>query len=363
MKKFLYILITLALIISAFSAASAAGAEKGLTIGKAQIIAVENSRQADIDDLDIKLKETELKHIKEKPNPVRLTTELVTLLEYKLAEKVSPMQAELDLEVSKRIKQDNINSLRLDVYKTAMNILLAQKELDTENQKLAIAQEGYEAAKKSYELNLITENDLQTAKYNVDNKKFSVSEARERLVSASFNMRKLLNMPLSDAPIKLEDELVMAKPERVDINKAVQSAIEHDTTVYSKSGTLKIKQAALELTGEYFKEGEKKYDQCKIDADTAAIDVEDARANLEVEVRNKYNDLLNLQDKIELAEKYAVLLEKKLKISQVKYDNGVISKEEYLAEKEKYLDAEYQKYAAIHDYNIAKAEFEYLIGE
>jgi len=357
MKKLICVIITLSILLTS-TAAIAAGKKLSCTIEEAINIALENSKQTDIDNLDIKINEIILNDSKYDLNPGSGNS-----LDNAYKTGVEPIIVETNLEMAKRNKENNEKSLKLDVYRAALDILLTEKELQSEKEKLAILKEKYEMARTRFQQSSITEIDVYNAEYAVGSKEIDISKVEDKYESAVYEFKKLLDLPLDETPVEIRDNIVMGEMDEIDIDEVVSNSLANNASVYKKSQNVKAEQKNLENTKHYFHQGDSTYDTAMYDLEIAKLDLEEAQANLETDIRNKYNDLLNSRDKAELAKAFAGLAEKKLQIARVKYDNGTISKEAYLSEEESYLNALYEKYVAIHDYNIIKAEFEEMLGE
>lgn len=323
-------------------------------------LAVENSRQSAIDDLEIKARESALEDAKHDAEFVSYTGTRSDMYGVGIKKEVTPLEAEANLEYAKKEKEENLENLRLDVYKATLGLLLAQKELQMEAEKLYILKEKYGMVEARYKEGKITDNDLYDAKYALDKKAIDKDKVEKKVQSAGLELKRLLNLKLDETPLKVEDELVLSTWEVIDIEKIVLEALNKSADIFKKSEELKAKEKTLEVTGEYYKDGDFTYDDNKVNLETTKVGLEDAKTNLEVQIRNKYNDILTKKDKVELAQQWEGIQEKKLDNAELKYKKGLISKEELFNAKEKFLDAQYQKFAEIHDYNALKAEFEAL---
>ncbi|KPU27425.1 hypothetical protein TR13x_04970 [Caloranaerobacter sp. TR13] len=328
------------------------------TVQDAQETAKMNSKQIKIDDLEIKTKQSELEEAKDeaKEKGGRPGRTISQTLDNLIIGKVNPLIAETNLEIARMNKDNNIKELKLNVYKLTQEILLTQKELDIEKQKLIILQEKYEINKAKFTEGNITNNDLFNFEYEIDSKEIKIREIEQNITTLSLELKKLLDLPLDENIIAINDELKAEVLKDFDIESSISKALESNISIYEKSQNVKAKELTLELTSKYYNEGDSRYNEAKYDMESAKVDLEDTKINLEVDIRNKYNELQNLKDQLELAEKYFDLISKNVKIANTKYESGTISKYELLQLKEKMLDATYQKYLAIYNYNIAKQE-------
>ena len=206
----------------------------------------------------------------------------------------------------------------------------------------------------------ITDNELDDSRNTLDIKKIEIEKAGKELEAANLELKRLLNVKMDDTPIQVDDKLILAKEEVVVLNEVIEKSMEKNLDLYKKSQDLKAKEKTMEITGEYYQEGDFTYDDNKTSLEIARAEADDARIKLEVDIRNQYNNLLTGKDNVELAQKWEVICQKKLDSAKLKFEKGLISREELLSSEEKCLDAQYKTFAAIKEYNLLKADFDSL---
>lgn len=358
-KRFAGLFLTLPLVFTLTTALAVEG-DLIFNIEGFQKYAVENSRQAVLDNLQIKAMESALEDAKEDAEFQSYSGTKIDMLNNAIKKEVAPLEAQANVEYARREKEKNVEGLKLDVYKATLDMLLVEKELETETEKLDISSERYSMFEARHREGKITDNDLSDAQYSFDTKKIDKDKTVKKLETANLELKRLLSLELDNEPLKIEEELVLADWEDVDLEEVIEEALKNNMDIYKKSKDLEAKQKTMEITEKYYKEGNFTYDDNKANLETAKIDFEDAKVSLEVDIRNKYNDLLTKKDKVELASKWLDIQKKKLDNAERKYQKGLISREELLGAKEKFLDAQYENFVAIRDFNIVKAEFEAL---
>ena len=354
MKRIITLLILLAFLFSfncTYAADNSFDPNK-TTVAELQEAALNNSRQALIDDVDIKKKEMAVRTVRTDTNAMSDSILSVT----------KPMDVQLELDSAKMTKQDHLNQLKVDVYKAAMNIQLCNKEIELQEYKVTVAQEKLTMAQARFKAATITQDVLDSAQYDVDSSNVDLTNAKEKLNSLYLELKKLLNQPLDTSAITITDELKLAAYKDVNIDTVLNSLYKSETSVVKAEGKLTIAQTAMDIAAKLYVKGNLYYDNCVIDLEEANLDLAAAKTALDVKVKNKYNDLINQLDNVELADKYAELSKKKLANAQTKYDKGTITKETYLAAKTALMDAEYAKLSSIAGFNGTKAEFDNIIG-
>ena len=358
MKKRISLIVTILFITTITTAFAVEGLK--FSISESKTLATANSKQAAVDDLTIRTKESALKDAEKDANKSTGANTKIDKLNNKIAKEVSTVKAAADLEYAKRTKEENLKKLELEVYKATSNMLLIKKELEAEKGKQDILDEKYKMAEVRLKEGKLTENDLYDAKYAIDLKVIDVNKITKKLESANLELKRVLGLEMDADLIEIKDNLSLASIAKVDIEKVVENALNNDVELFIKSEELKASEKTMEITKEDYEQGTVTYDGNMLNLENAKVDFEDAKVNLEVSIRNKYSDVLTAKDKVELAQKWQTINKNKLENAEFKFEKGLVSKEEVLNVKEKYLDAQYQTYLAIYNYNTVKAEFDTL---
>ena len=329
-----------------------------ISLDEAIEIAINNSTQCIIDDLNIAVKEETLRQAKENATFLGDAYGAERILNNRIAKEVRPFEAEITLEVARRIKQDNINSLKTNVRKTVQNLIMAQIEKSVETKRLDILFEKYELQQGKLKQGVITERDLVDIEYSIENKRLDILKAGEKIERIEDEIKKLLNLPFDSKLIKINEDMVFELIKHIDANKAVDSAINNSTAIYNLTKNVEAKQKILDLTAEYFSQTNITYITAKYSLEEAKLALDNAKLNIEVSIKNSYSNLLNLRDRVYLAEKYFSITREKLNMAEIRYKNGMIATDALINAKEALINAEYQKYVAIYNYNLAKIDFE-----
>lgn len=364
MKKIICLLLTIMLISSiTFTAQAETVDKKVLTLEEAISTAVDNNRQNTIDDLEIMVKESQLKQAQENAAMTGDSYGPERVLESRIRKEVRVMEAQNALEAARLRKEDNRRKIALDVHEVFYNILLAEKELEKEIQKLDIQNEKLEFVKSRYAAGSVSAEALDEAGYRVISKTADIDNIREKIRTLELRLKILLNVDLDEELPEIEGVIKVDLLQDIDIENIIDTRLQFDTSVYEAANRYNAANRTMELTEELFRAGQTTYDTNKSNLEKALRDYESALRNREVNIRNSYNELLNIRDSLELSDKYVGLCIKKLDAAQVRYDKGIIDKEAYLSAKEAYLDALFNRERTRCDYIIRKEKFLSLIQQ
>lgn len=287
-----------------------------ITIEKAWDIAVENSLQASIDDINILIKEDALKQAKDGAVFLGDAYGIQKVLNNKLAKEVRPFEAETNLEVAKKTKEDNFKKLKLDVYKTIQGLLIAEKELETENKRLDILFEKYNFMKLKKEQGQISESSLVDMEFAIEEKRMDIIKVEEKIEAIKTDIKRLLGLSLYENLPEMDEEIVYEPLVNVNVDRMIKDAFENNVTVFRQTRDIEAKEKTLELTGQYFSETNITYLNAKYALEQSKIALEETKLNIEVTVRNSYSNLLNQKDRVTLAQKYLEIMRKKKKMQK-----------------------------------------------
>lgn len=364
MKRIVCLTAAMILISSIASAALAETADKkALTLDEAKAMAVENNRQNEIDDLEIKVKEAQLKQAQEDAAMTGDSYGPARVLENRIRKEVRPMEAQTALEVARLRKEDNMRKTVVDVHEVFYSILLAEKEMEKEIQKLGILEEKLEFIKARYSAGSLSAEAVDEAEYRVVSKSAEIENIREKINLLEQKLKLLLNKDLDEELPDLAGVLKLELLPDVNLKKMIETRLHLDIGVFEAAGRYNAAYRTMQLTEELYRSGQPVYDTNKANLEKALRDYESALKNREVNFRNTYNELLNIRDNLELADKYIELCRKKLDSAKVRYDRGIIDREAYLSVREAYLDAQFSRERTVCDYMIKKEKFLYLVQQ
>jgi len=71
-------------------------------------------------------------------------------VERRIVKEVAPFEAETDLEVARRQKEDNIRQIRADVYQQMMRVLLSRGNIEIKKKRIELLEEKYQIDLKRY---------------------------------------------------------------------------------------------------------------------------------------------------------------------------------------------------------------------
>jgi hypothetical protein len=374
-KKLKALILTVTMALS-ITTVWAVGNDMFLNIEKFQDMALKNTRQSKIDELQIESKKNALEEAEKDAKFLSPSTTRNQKYDNEIQKKVDPFKAKADLEYIKREKDINEENLKREVYETALDILIQEKEVELETEKLKILEEKLKMIKTRYDEGKITDNDLYNAEFAVSSKTIDLNKAQKNLEILKLELKRLLNVELDDSPIKVEDQLVFEPMMDIDmdvdmvvlknvdgvlnIDTIIEKSIEKSLEYYKANKDLEAQEMVMEITKDIYEENHPTYKDNVLALEIAQLNLENIKTSIQVQVRNKYNDLKTAEENVNLAIQWEEIQKKKLEAEELKFEKGMISREQLLNAKEAYIEANYDKFAAIYNHNIIKSEFEAL---
>lgn len=376
MKRKLKVLILVVPLVLTITTAWAVGNNMFLDIEKFQNMALENSRQSTIDDLQIESKKNALEEAENDAKFLSPATTRSQKYDNEIQKRVDPFKAETELEYVKREKNTNEEKLRLEVYQTSLDILIKETEVEFEAEKFKILEEKQRMAETKYNEGKITDDDLYNAKFAVSSKNIDLNKLQKDQEALRLELKRLLNVEMDDSLIKIEEQLVFQPiididydvdmvilkntDEVVNVDTIINQSIEKSLEFFNSSKVLETQEMVMEITKDIFEENHKTYKDNVLSLEIAQLNSEETKTGIQVQVKNKYNDLKTAEERVNLAIQWEDIQEKKFEAEELKFEKGMISREELLNAKEIYMEANYDKYVTIYNYNIIKSEFEAL---
>lgn len=330
--------------------------------------AVSNSIQPELDDYNIKAKESALEDAKEEAIKGFLGGTPQEVAERMIIRHVVPLEAEVALEVARRQKTDNENQLKADVYQEMMRVLFAQENVALKREKLSLMEERFRIDTIQYREGLIPEADIINEELALNIEKLDLLKMETEMKSVILDMKQRLHVDLSDEnQIAFDYKLQKIGTHYVldffDLDSAIKKALEANTEVYQKQKAVEAAEKKLEITKEHLKPGNEFYDQKEYELEAAEKAFYDAKTNLEVSIRNAHNELLTVLDAYELAYKKLELEESRLDVLKVKFDAGLISRRDMIDTEINVVSCKQEVLQAIRDFNIKNDILRHLLGE
>jgi outer membrane protein TolC len=328
-----------------------------LTAEMACEIAIRNSRQLALDDLEIGRLEKAYERAKEEARLLPDAFGKSSVLSNKINREIKPFNAQTDLEVARKTREDNIKNLEINVRKAMLDILFARMNLENEKARLDMEQYKYDNLLIRYMNGEVSEHDKTAAEYEFFSKKLGYEQYEQSLENFKMRLKNLLGYSFDEDCPEVIGEIKYVPYGDLAVDVIVESAISRDTDIYRKQRTLEARRRTFEITAGYYEEGEAYYDDALFELIMAEADLEDALTRLEVTIKNMYNRLLNLKDDVTVARAEEALSRKVLEGVKERHEKGLVSKMVLMEAEQQYGDDAFAVLRAEYEYMSLKTEF------
>lgn len=287
------------------------------------------------------------------------------------------------------------------------DVLLAEQQITVQQASVELLDRELADTTRRYEAGTVP-------RFNVLRAEVELANARPRLIRAqnSFRIAKnslanLLGLTLpanngQEIPLKLSGQLE-AEPYSMDLSRAIRLALEQRTELGSlqkaetlrqedvkaaKAGALPSLQgfvgydvhnsmfdpdltqefhgwtAGVELTWNIFDglQTRGKVSQARALHDRAVVDLEDARRQIELEVRTAYSNFVEAQEVLESQKKVLEQAEEALRLARARSEAGTGTQLDVLSAQTALTEARTTQVQALRDYDVARARLERAVG-
>lgn len=366
MKRFIFLIVIFALVMGVY-----AYAEEGIlkyTYETALEAAVKNSNQPALDDFNIKAKESALEEARKDASKSFLGGSKQEIAEYRIKKEVVPLEAEADLEIAKKEKLDNERKFKADVYSEMLRFILAKDRYNIKSEKTALSREKYIIDSMQFSEGILSKAEIEDEEISLSIELLELKKLETEMKSVILDAKQKLHVDLSEEN-EIDFEYALDKVgsryliDSFNLDNAINRALSRDTGVYGKKMDLEIARMKFDITKEYLMPENDYYVQKEYELNVAEKALYDESTELEVSIRNTYNELLTAQDSLVLAEKRLELEEARLNSLKVKYEAGILSRRDLIDNEISVLDCKLAVYEAICNFNLKHDSLRNLIGD
>lgn len=207
---------------------------------------------------------------------------------------------------------------------TTNSAVTAYIEVQRDQKKLEKAKADEENALKQlnvvqimYTNGMKTQNDLLQAQSTYKSASDAVDAAEKTLTTAYQNLDLVLNMSQDQQPI-LTDAPVYAPLTLTTVDQAVGAAESHSSTVKVAQYDVSLAQVTKDLKSQL-------RNAASIDIQTAQLNADQAKNQLEQSVRALYNGIKSLEANYDAANHAVTAAQEAARVAQVNYNNGTIT--------------------------------------
>lgn len=341
--------------------------ENVLTLDEVLTEAVGTSKQLKIDDINIKNSRKVLETAIDDADNINMTSEENSkwdvadpdeayITSKRKIKELTPEQREYDVDYYRNIRIADELKIKVDVYDTYYALVKVKKDIDYKMANLDLVNEKLKVSKLKYEKGLISKNDFELMKFDVEDAKINLSLAQR---SQNKYLTKLYTlMGLGYHPdIKNVEETLEYKEIEFNVDDATKAALTNRMEIIDANANLDLSQMEFDIVDMYYEDDELEYASAQNKLEVAKYKVKTDENDVEYEIRSAYNELLNMQDTIKINKNEASKKQILCFVGKLKYNLKMITTLELNELELDSKKAELNVDNSIIDFNISKFKF------
>lgn len=238
------------------------------------------------------------------------------------------MTASLKYSMAKRSYTVAEDSEALNACKKYWAVQSALSAVEVAKQSLQQADLDLNKARVSQRVGLIAQDALLSAESKQVGAKYALAKAQNDLDAAYTSLNQLIGLWSVDRPV-LTDEITYTPMENKDEEYAVAFAISNSPSVWLAQQNVNLQEILKDLmlyTGSY-----RTYETRKIEVEQTELDAVSAKEAAEILARNLFYSVRVLEENYPSAEQSVKLAEENLRVAQIKYQVGMLTKADVAA--------------------------------
>lgn len=263
-------------------------------------------------------------------------------------------QAENAWQTAQRNRELARIDLDMQVESAYYDVLRATSSQDLAGRSLNSARVQLDSTKVRYNHGMVSDVDLLAAETAVASAEAELNRADAALLSAKMRLNRILGRDLA-APLELVDEFVY-EPVAVDLDAALAKALETRLELQQSRNTLELRKTEVVINDNPYTPS-LTTDKSRLALKKAEIDLAEKELDIRLEILQSYNTLKETERRIPIQQKNVDRAKESLRISQVRYEAGVITSIDLIDAQRALFQAETQMIQAIFDYNTQLAKF------
>ncbi len=292
----------------------------------------------------------------------RLPDEVVSDYETAKLKDLTPRQAEGGLMVAQSAYEQARLALRLQVETAYYDVLKAQHMVAVSEEALDQAREQLNLARARYEAGTVARIDILGAEVQVADVEANLLSAKRMLQMAEMEFNRITGREL-DAPVQLTGDLEYEPFEGIDVQEAVEIALQNRSDIAAAEDKVGVKELQHEIVQRYYTPNVFAYRQAVLELENARAELERTREGVQLEVRQAYLNIQNAEDRFRVREKAIEQAEENLRLARLRYREGVSTSLEVINAQVLLTQARTEALNALYDFNLAKAQFRTAIGK
>lgn len=333
--------------------------EVELSLEEAIQTSLDNSSQLNISDLEIGIKEIELKQARDQEKDYRDAKDsgfsLGNVEGFQLDANMLSKSARYALEEEKIKKDYTIENIKNNATMAYYGVLQAKDALDIAKSNFKNVGENRDQTKKKLDLGIVSRSELIMMDISLDEAQLKVDSAQKDFEKALRKLNIVLNYPL-DTRLNMTSAF-----EKVDFNADLESDLEK---AYDQRFDMIQMNHNYELVKLDFETNAKKYTPNTYvyrtkEKNVAKIEtmLNDLHKSVEADIKDKYDSVISAKKQIELSNANVERAKEGLRMKQASYNAGMATSLEIQEALNQLYTSESALSGAVSSYNLAILDY------
>jgi outer membrane protein TolC len=262
---------------------------------------------------------------------------------------------------AERNYEATLEKVKADIEQAYFSLLQAEEAKEIHQSNLEIAKDLHEKTKKKLELGLVARQEVLNSELNCINAEKDYKAAQNRLKQAKMFFNTKLGYPVM-TEVSLKDALEYKPFQPGSIAEAISKAFVHRNEIKAVEFAYTLEKLNMDIIAKRYPDMTFQYKQQEVALEKAQKELEDAKNNIEMEVRSFYLEALQKQEEIRSGQKAIELAKETLRLSQLNYDVGTGILTDVQKAQIALQQAKLGLSKAILDYHLAVLQFNDAMG-
>lgn len=368
MKRILLLTLVAVLIISS-SVIFADNQEsiKSLTLQQAIDIALENSQDMQIAELNIEKANIGLKEAKKAQDDLEDFKAMYgTTLDNQLSTKLVKKGYYVKLSESGKLLAEKGKILNEEIIKFSVetnyyDVLFSKENIKVKEQNLERSKKQHDDVVAKFNLGMSTKQEILTAEANLQQANLDLENAKSDYEYKIMNFNQTIGMPLTEE-INLTDKLEFEPVEAIDIDEKIAEALENRFDIIQSKENYENEKLEFDLTTSIFSLKTYKGKTALYDKESTYNELVKAENDVKLNVRKAYIDLTKAERGVQAFEKSIESLKEAYRLSTLSYEVGLSTLLDVLNAQKALNDVELAYLQTLYNYNMCKLNFELSYG-
>lgn len=273
---------------------------------------------------------------------------------------VGPRAAQMSLTIAEKGADFADKVLRLTVEKAYYDVLKAEGELANKKAGLDRAKEQHRLADVSFKVGLVAKSDVMGAQVGVTNAEVQYLTAQNNLSAAMMALAQAMGEEITKQYI-LTDRFAYEPAEELNQDEYLKEIMKTDLAVVAAGEGFAVAQLDLQQVAKIYSPNVWAYQKSKLDRDNAFLQYQQAKRNLEINVRQAFLNLKTAEKAYGLLEESVAYAKENARLAALRYEAGMGTRLEMEKAHDQLNEMETQCLAMLYNYNLAKTQIRYGI--